>query len=84
MKAVGVFAMLVVLGSPLAVTAYECPKLQAQVDREYGKRFDRTASTVRTMAKQAAALHKAGKDAESKKMCEETAKATGMNLAEVK
>lgn len=84
MKATALIALVVVLGSPLLVAAFECPKLQAQIDKEYGKRFDRTASTVRTMAEQATALHKAGKNTESQKMCEAAAKEAGLKLSEAK
>ena len=71
-------ALLGVLAS--AAGASECPMLQAQIDKEYGKRFDKTATGVRSMAAQAWALHRAGKHAESEKMYDEAAKAGGMKL----
>ena len=54
--------------------AGECPMLQAQIDTQFGKRFDRQATEARTKAAEAMALHKAGKHEESVKAYEEAAK----------
>ncbi|MGH7278147.1 MAG: hypothetical protein ACREJG_05615, partial [Candidatus Rokuibacteriota bacterium] len=64
--------------------AAECPLLQAQIDKVYGKRFDRQASSVRSMASEAWALHKAGKHVESERKYDEAAKAGGMELVHKK
>ncbi|MGH7388537.1 MAG: hypothetical protein ACREM3_03660 [Candidatus Rokuibacteriota bacterium] len=63
-----------------AASAGECPLLQAQIDKEYGRRFDKTAASVKSMAAQAMGLHRSGKHAESVKMYDEAAKAGGMKL----
>ena len=71
-------AMLVAM--PLTAMAGQCPALQAQIDKEFSKRFDGTASTVKQLAAQADALHKSGKHAESVKKYEEAAKAGNIKL----
>lgn len=84
MRIVRIAALVVMCAWPLSAGASQCPKLQAQIDTELGKRFDRTASDARTIAAQAAALHRAGKHAESEKMYHEAAKAGGVKLTETK
>ena len=64
--------------------AFECPALQAQIDKQLGKRFDRQAGTARALAAQALALHKAGKHADSVKKYDEAAKAAAMQLTHKK
>lgn len=61
-------------------SAGECPMLQAQIDKEYGKRFDKTAAEVKSLAGEAMALHRAGQHAESVKKYEDAAKAGGVTL----
>ena len=63
-----------------SASAGECPMLQAQIDKEFGKRFDKTAAAARSAAAQGMALHRAGKHAESVQKYEEAAKAGGMTL----
>jgi hypothetical protein len=63
-----------------AASAGECPMLQAQVDKEFGKRFDNTAAAVKSTAAEGMALHQAGKHAESVMKYEEAAKAGGITL----
>jgi len=84
MKVVAMAALVVMCVWPLSVSAFQCPQLQAQIDKEFGKRFDRTATTARSTAAEAAALHRAGKHAESVKMYEDAAKAGGLKLSEAK
>lgn len=79
-----VLALGVVAVSATIVAAGECPTLQAQVDKEYGRRFDKTAAVVRATAKEAEALHKAGKHADSIKKYDDAAKAGGMKLTHKK
>jgi hypothetical protein len=84
MKVVAMIALAVMCVWPLSASAFQCPKLQSQIDKEFGKRFDRTATSARSVAAQAAVLHKEGKHAESVKMYEEAAKAGGLKLTETK
>lgn len=69
---------------PVTAAAFQCPTLQAQIDKEFGKRFDRTAANARSIAAQAVALHRDGKHAESVKMFDEAAKAGGLTLTHKK
>lgn len=64
--------------------AFECPTLQAQVDKQIGKRFDRQAAGARSLAAEAMALHKAGKHADSVKKYDEAAKAAAVQLTHKK
>jgi hypothetical protein len=80
MKVAAMTALVVMCLWPLSASAFQCPKLQAQIDKEFGRRFDRTASSTRNMAAQAAALHKTGKHAESVQKYQEAAKAGGLQL----
>jgi len=84
MKIVAIAALVAICAWPLSAGASQCPKLGAQIDKELGKRFDKTATNARSMAAQAAALHRAGKHDESVKMYQEAAKAGGVKLAETK
>lgn len=61
-------------------SAGECPMLQAQIDKEFGKRFDKTAAAAKSLAAEGMALHKAGKHAESVAKYDEAAKAGGIML----
>lgn len=83
MKAVFLGLALLAM-SAVAASAFECPTLQAQIDKELGKRFDKNAGAARSIARQAEALHKAGKHAESVKMYDEAAKAGGIKLTHKK
>jgi hypothetical protein len=73
---------IVLLGAAATASAGECPALQAQIDEEFGRRFDGQASRVRQIAKEADGLHKAGKHADSVKKYDEAAKAGGLNLTQ--
>ena len=79
MRAIVLGAALLAM-SAVPASAFQCPTLQAQIDKAFGKRFDRQAAGARQMATQAAALHKAGKHAESVAKYEEAAKAMGITL----
>ena len=64
--------IVLVLGSAVLLTAapalaFQCPKLVNQINASIGNRFDAAASTARTAAAEADALHKAGKHAEAEK-----------------
>ncbi len=64
----------------VAASASECPLLQAQIDKEFGRRFDKQATNARALAAEANALHKAGKHADSVKKYDEAAKEAGLML----
>jgi hypothetical protein len=80
MKAIVLGAALLVI-SAVPASAFQCPSLQTQIDKEFGKRFDRQAATARQFAREADALHRGGKHAESVKKYEEAAKAGGLTLS---
>ena len=80
MKKVMLLGIAMIVAMPVTAMAGQCPLLQAQIDKEFGKRFDRTASTTKQLAAQANALHKSGKHAESVKKYEEAAKAGNVKL----
>jgi hypothetical protein len=73
-------SLAMLMATATAAIAGECPLLQAQIDKEYGKRFDKTAAAVKSMAAEAMALHRSGKHAESVQKYDEAAKAGGMTL----
>jgi hypothetical protein len=75
-----VIALAMIVAMPAAAMAFKCPTLQAEINKTYGKRFDRTATNVRYMAAKADALHKSGKHAESVKAYEEAAKAGNVEM----
>jgi len=79
MKTVMIALAVLALTATTAL-AFECPTLQAQIDQAFGKRFDAQAASAKQLATQAAALHKAGKHAESVKMYDAAAKAGGLQL----
>lgn len=79
MKAI-LLGIAMVCALPLSAMAFQCPSLQAQIDKGVGNRFDAAASTVRQKAAAASNLHKAGKHAESVKAYEEAAKAGNVTL----
>jgi hypothetical protein len=75
-------ALLVLFAVPvIAETASEqCEIASMQIDRAFGKRFDRQAAQVRSMATQARSLQKQGKHAEALKVYEAAAKAGNIQL----
>lgn len=75
-----VMSLVMIAAAATAAGAGECPALQAQIDKEYGKRFDKTAASVKSIAAEAMALHRAGKHADSVAKYDEAAKAGGMQL----
>jgi hypothetical protein len=79
MKAV-LLGIMMVCAVPAAAMAFQCPTLQAQIDKAVGNRFDASAQTLRQKAAMAANLHKAGKHAESVKAYEDAAKAGNVQL----
>jgi hypothetical protein len=79
MKAI-LFGLSLLAISAAAAGAHECPALQTQIDKEFGRRFDRSASGARSVAAEAMALHRAGKHAESVQKYDDAAKAGGMQL----
>lgn len=70
--------------SATAAGAGECPMLQAQIDAQFGKRFDRQATETKAKAAEAMALHKAGKHDESVKLYDEAAQLGSIQLTRSK
>ena len=79
MRAILLAAALVFVSAAVA-GAGECPMLQAQIDTQFGKRFDRQATEAKAKAAEAMALHKAGKHEESVKLYEEAATVGSIQL----
>jgi len=79
MRAILLGAALVFVSAAVA-GAGECPMLQAQMDTQFGKRFDRQATDAKAKAAEAMALHTAGKHEESVKAYEEAAKIGAVQL----
>jgi hypothetical protein len=79
-------ALVVLVAMPVAAAteAEECDMAATQIDREYGKRFDKKAAEVRSMASHARSLQKQGKHAEALKMYEAAAKAGDLQLKRAK
>jgi hypothetical protein len=75
---------LVVMPVSAATEAEQCDMAATQIDKEYGKRFDKTAAQVRSMAAQAKALHKQGKHTEALKVYEAAAKEGNVHLMHAK
>ena len=67
---------LVFAASP--ALANTCPKLIAQIEAATGIRYDPTAAAAKVKAKDAAALHAAGKHAESEKLAREALDSLGI------
>ncbi|MBI3628865.1 MAG: hypothetical protein HY217_04675 [Candidatus Rokubacteria bacterium] len=62
------------------VLANECPTLQAQIDKAFRKRAGKMAASVKVLAREAWALHKAGKHDEAGTKYAEAAKKGGLEL----
>jgi hypothetical protein len=58
--------------------AFQCPKLVKQLNDETARRFDATAANAKVKAKEADALHAAGKHAESEKMAKDALASLGV------
>jgi hypothetical protein len=71
-------ALVGVCGAP--ALANECPLLQRQMDRQVNNRLDNASYQAKEKMKEAAALHKAGKHAESVAKYDEAAKIIGVTL----
>jgi hypothetical protein len=69
-------SMLVLVASP--AFAGSCPKLVAQIEGATGIRYDPTAANAKVKAKEGAALHAAGKHAESEKVLKEAIASLGL------
>jgi hypothetical protein len=76
--ALTVVALVVSAAGP--AFAGQCPALQAQLDKALGQRYDAGAANAKVMAKDAMALHQAGKHDESVAKYDDAAKAAGVKL----
>ena len=77
------FVLFAALGSMLVLVAGpafagSCPKMVAQINGATGIRFDPTAAAAKQKAHQGAALHAAGKHAESEKVLKEALASLGI------
>jgi hypothetical protein len=72
--------VLLIVGFPLtsALAADDCKMRQEQVDRAYGKRFDKQATKVRSVAADASKLCKGGKTKEALALYDQAAKEGGL------
>jgi hypothetical protein len=59
-----------------AVAAEDCHARQAPIDKTFGERFDKQATNVRAIAREALALCKAGKNEESLKRYDDAIRVT--------
>ena len=71
-------ALVGLCGAP--ALANECPLLQRQMDRLVGNRVDAASYQAKELMKEATALHKDGKHAESVAKYDEAAKIIGVSL----
>jgi hypothetical protein len=76
--ALTVLALVVLAAGP--AFANQCPALAAQLDKALGQRYDAGAANAKVLAKDAMALHQAGKHDESVAKFDEAAKAAGITL----
>ena len=76
--AVTVLALVASAAGP--AMASQCPALQEQIDKALGQRYDAGAANAKVLAKDAMALHQAGKHDESVAKYDEAAKAAGVTL----
>jgi hypothetical protein len=76
--ALTVLALVVSAAGP--AFANQCPSLAAQLDKALGQRYDAGAANAKDLARQAMALHQAGKHDESVAKFDEAAKAAGVTL----
>lgn len=58
--------------------AFQCPKLVKQLNDETSRRFDAAAANAKVKAKEADALHAAGKHAESEKLAKDALTSLGI------
>ena len=58
--------------------AFQCPKLVKQIDDATAQRFDAAATNAKIAAKDAAALHAAGKHADAEKMAKDALASLGV------
>jgi hypothetical protein len=78
------FVALVALPVCAGTEVEQCDMASTQIDKEYGKRFDRQAASVRSMQTQARKLQAQGKHADALKVYEAAAKEGGLQLKYVK
>jgi hypothetical protein len=77
-------SLVFVAAAATAASAADCRSFQVVIDKQFGKRFDKTASETRRLAKEGEKLCKAGKEADATKKYQEAAKAGGIQLTEQK
>jgi hypothetical protein len=75
---------LVVMPVSAGTDAEQCNMAAKQIDKEYGKRFDKKAAQVRSIQAQARSLEKQGKHSEALKVYQAAAKAGDIQLMPAK
>lgn len=78
MKAIVLGIAVLALSAVPALAADDCQMRQYEIDKTFGKRFDRTAANVKALAKEGMALCKAGKKSEAMMKYDEAAKTGGL------
>jgi len=78
MKARLLVLVAIVFAAAPALAADDCMKRQTQIDKMYGKRFDKQASKVRAIAAEGATLCRSGKTKEGLTKYDEAAKEGGV------
>jgi len=71
-------AALIALSFSTPAFAFQCPKLVKQLNDETARRFDAAASNAKIAAKEADALHAAGKHAEAEKKAKDALASLGI------
>jgi hypothetical protein len=75
---------LVALPVCAATEAEQCNMVSMEIDKSFGKRFDKQAANVRSMQGQAKKLQAQGKHADALKVYEAAAKEGGLQLKHAK
>jgi hypothetical protein len=75
---------LVALPVCAATEAEQCNMASMEIDKTFGKRFDKQAANVRTLQAQAKKLQAQGKHADALKVYEAAAKEGGLHLNHAK
>lgn len=70
--------VMIALGSAPAVAADDCKMRQGEIDRAYGKRFDKQATKVRAIAAEGSKLCASGKTKEAMMKYDEASKEAGL------
>lgn len=81
MKALLLVLVAIVFAAAPALAADDCMMRQTQIDKTFGKRFDKQASKVRSIAAQGSKLCKSGKTKEGLMKYDEAGKEGGLMMS---